>query len=265
MLRTVFVLTCFAGCLVFCGCSTPPLPPLKGAELKMPFSQFASADTSGGLPMGNEARVDTELTTQGVQYIGFTERVNTQISPAAGADDSLCMKYFECPEGAKPADVARTQPYITAYVAYNKNVLEAVKRRAVRIPDVVYPRNGYTPERTAAVTAEAPTYAGGQIALIKNIFYNGLGDWMLVYYYMDKNGAVASRDKINALRNWQKLPESERQGFLAQVEFSTMIGHGEPHVDGIPEEEIRKAEERMDKFVPLFVAKLGKYLPNPVK
>jgi hypothetical protein len=264
----VLLLAGLAGVLLLCGCGTTPLPPVKSAELRMPLSEFISPNASesvGGPGMATEGTADTDLMAAGVQYIGIAERVEKQIAAATGVDDSLRVKYYECAEGAIPADVKKTEPNIVAYVTFNRNVLEAVNRRAIRIPDVVYPKTGYSVDRIDSVTLPVPGYEGGEVALMKSVFYNGLGDWILVYYIMDRNGDIVSRDKVNALKNWQRLPESERKGFLAQVEFYTIIGRGGAHPQGMAEEEILKAELRMDKFVPLFLAKLTRFLPEPVR
>lgn len=260
--RITCVLVSFALVLLV-GCSSSPLPPLKSAELKTPLAQFVASPTSR--PSPTEKLADMDLKTGDAQYVGFIERFVQPVMPAAGVDDSVTIKYHECAQETAPDAVTRTEPSIMAYVIFNKNVLEAYKKKSIRIPDVVYPRNGYRLDRAKTITFDTPNYAGGQTTLIKDVFYSGEGEWILVYYHMNRNSEGVTRSQILALKDWQRLPESERTGYLAQVEFYTVIGHGEPHQTGIDEEEIRKAEERMDKFVPLFLDKLGNFLPEPVK
>jgi hypothetical protein len=265
--RITCVLVSLAGVLLLIGCSqTPPPKPPQGVEMPKTFAEFTRSDPAlHTVSPATGDLVDTDLKVAGVQYIGLAERLEKQLSLAEGADDTLSLKYYECAEGAKPVDVKKTEPSITTYVAFNKSVVEAFNRRAITIPDVVYPQRGYTLDRTETITLDTPGYAGGETKIQKSVIYNGSGEWILVYYHMNKNGAIVSRDKINALKNWQKLPQSETKGFLAQVEFYTVIGQGKTHADGIEEAEIVKAQARLDKFVPIFLAKLNEFLPEPVK
>jgi len=211
------------------------------------------------------AGIDTDLSSGDVQYVGIEEEIGNEELKTAETDEYVNIVYYECPKGVNPRDVEKTSNYMLGYVAFHKSASNGVNRGGVHYPDQCYPGNGYTTAATGIVRIDTPGYCGGAADMSRSIFYDEKGYWILVYYHMNNNGRAIVDRSTGKIDNFFKLLLGQRAGFLAQVQFYTVIGHGNSQPGGISEDKIKSAEERLKRFCPLFLEKLGRYLPDPVK
>jgi exosortase len=244
-----------------------------GLKPKIPLSQFArgrkarkpfSQQQDGGEPVST----DMDLKQGDIQYIGFEEEIGNIILKAAETDAAINAKYYPVPQGTRPEDVKKLRKwheFNLAYVAFHNSASGGINRGAIHYPDECYPANGYTSERMGVAKVKTPGYCGGETVMAKTVFYNDRGLWILVYYHMNNNGGDVIDRSVGKFENFWKLLVGKRIGFLAQIQFYTIIGTGSPEPDGIEEEKIREAEERLQRFCPVFLEKLNKFLPDPVK
>ncbi len=244
----------------------------RGLEPKIPLEQFAHGEeTRAPDARENEkelSRTDMELRIEedGVQYIGFEREVRIDVLKAAEVDAHVNVRYYECKLDTKPEDIPKhDQNCVLAYVAFHKSASKGINRGAIHYPDQCYPGGGYNTAETAVVKIKTPGYCGGETEMAKSIFYNDRGVWLLVYYHMNNNGRDVVDRSAGKIDNFWKLLLGQRTGYLAQVQFSTTIGAGSPWPGGIDEEKIRKAEEHLQRFCPVFLEKLNRHLPDPVK
>jgi len=210
-------------------------------------------------------KLDTELSAGDTQYVGFDEEIKNDVLKVAEVDEHINIGYYECPRDVNPQDVEMRGDYVLGYVAFHKSASDGINRGAIHYPDQCYPGGGFISAATGVVTVQTPGYCDGETEMARSIFYDEQGNWILVYYHMNNNGRAVVDRSAGKIDNFFKLLLGKRTGFLAQVQFYTVIGHGEARPDGISEEKIKRAEERLNRFCPVFLVKLSRYLPNPVK
>jgi exosortase len=243
-----------------------------GVEPKIPFETFA-----GGRQVKPPLRTtkdedppavptDSDLVDKDYQYIGFPVPITDAVLKTAELDAHINVLYLLCPPGTKPEDArADKTESVNAYVAFHKSASSGINRGAIHHPDQCYPGQGYETAETSIVKVKTPGYCGGYTEMARSVFYNERGEWLLVYYHMNNNGTNVVDRSAGKIDNFFKLMMGKRTGFLAQVHFTTAIGRGMPVKGGISEEEIKRADERLQEFCPLFLKKLDGYLPDPVK
>jgi exosortase len=249
-----------------------------GLEPRIPLENFASAkkdiygDGAVGTyfhMLGEDKRIgmDLDLATTDTQYVGYEQEVSNEVLKAAEVDAYINIGYFECPRDVNVDDLEiQRGNYVLGYVAFHKSASDGINRGAIHYPDQCYPGAGLaTASSGDVVTVPTPGYCGGETQMARSIFYDDKGMWVLVYYHMNNNGRYVVDRSTGKIENYVKTLLGQRAGFLAQVQFYTVIGQGEPRPGGILEEKIKQADERMRKFCPLFLEKLGRYLPEPVK
>lgn len=242
----------------------------EGLPPKKPLTEFATGEAAEAPDSREGAKVrtdmDLKIEEEGIQYIGFEKPVEIKVLKAAEVDGHLNIVYFECPSGAKPEAIrANGTSSVTAYVGFHKSASDGINRGAVHYPDQCYPGNGFNTESTDVVQVETPGYCEGRTELARSVFYNDRGLWILVYYHMNNNGRNVVDRSSGKIDNFLKLVLGQRTGFLAQVQFFTVIGSGPPLPGGIEEEKIQEADKRLQRFCPAFLKKLSEYLPDPVE
>lgn len=248
----------------------------EGVEPKIAFEKFTNherdlyvhkmtTEFAGFFGTKKTVKIDMDLSTDGIQYVGFEQEIRNDVLRAAEVDSYLNIAYFECPAGSAPDAVEQVGNYVLGYVAFHKSASSGINRGAIHYPDQCYPGNGFQTASTGVVTIETPGYCGGRTEMARSVFYNADGAWILVYYHMNNNGRSVLDRSVGKIDNFMKLLLGQRTGFLAQVQFYTVVGQGRPERDGIDEAAIDRAEERLKRFCPVFLLKLGRHLPDPVK
>ncbi len=260
-------------------------------KLRIPFTEFTAwgkvyhpykdLSLNGSGPRFEGLRdVDMELKEQGTQWVGFAEPIANYVLQKAETDDMLNARYFLCPPDVRPDDADRLAgaPHVLAYVAYHRSAASGINKGAIHYPDACYPANGFESMNTEYRTLDIDGYCGGKVELVRYIYRNKHRDkWVMVVYHMNNNGEAIVDRTSGKLLNWWKLVAGERVGFLAQVQLNTAIGefpldfdprHGsdsDPKVMEEYERKKREAWDRLERFAVLFLKKLGRHLPEPLK
>ncbi|MFH1548926.1 MAG: exosortase/archaeosortase family protein [Planctomycetota bacterium] len=277
----------------------------KEVELRMPFSNFADdgearhpyydpgdpkerfylpvrKGSEGGLTVSGQGLtiVDMEFAdaANGTKWIGFWERVSGIVLKVTDNDDYLNIRYFECGVNDRAEDVPWRNPNVVAYVSYHKSAASGINKGAIHYPDECYPANGYDPIDTNISSFKVEGYCGGEVNVVRYIYRDKKrGSWVMVVYHMNNNGQDIVDRSSGKFLNWWKLVTGERVGFLAQVQLNTAIGEfpiefdprqgsdSDPETLELYERKKREAWDRLERFAVLFLEKLGRHLPEPLK